>query len=240
MSELPIAASDARKALKEQLEIEQLQVQLARDKRDEEETDNLTRKKLRLEIRDIRKRWPWQLAQYVVIIAGVMVSAISLSLSYFTYRKAVREERQKGLQVASEHLQNGWPSGAVELVQYVPEGLDILVKSVDATNATVQKSWPVVTIAAIDELQRYGKLTERQQADLVRAMNSNHARLLELIVEARNTSKKKSPEYAVLLKSINDFSCVQIGLQGVLGSAPPAWEKTRVDANGALGGDPKC
>jgi hypothetical protein len=240
MSSVPDPDAAARQRRKDDLEIQKLEVQLQREAKNAAQTDDLAIRKLEHEIEDIRRRWPWQRAQYLVIMAGVAVSAVSLSLSYCTYQKAVREERQQGLQSAVEHLQNGWPSGAVELAQYEPEGFQVLVKSVDATNSTVQKSWPVVTLAALDELHRYGRLSNEQKADLAKAMTANDVRIGELLVQAASEPEKQGPAYDGLVASIKNHYCVQTSLQRVLGTTPTDWPKTKVDVLGIIGAEPNC
>src|ERR1041384_4872706 len=100
-----------------------------------------------------------------------MATALSFFLSYRTYRQATMESARTNLQTASEHLENGWPSAAVELGQFGPEGLRVLVTSVDSTHRTVQKSWPMVTRAALQEIYRKrDSITEDERQILLTAM----------------------------------------------------------------------
>jgi hypothetical protein len=222
MSEVPDdPEAAARKAHKERLEIDKLELDIA---------------KAKAEAAGKEPHWRWQRAQYLFIFVGVL----SIAAPYLTYWKSVREMHEIGIRTATEHLQNGWPSGAVELAHYDDDGLLILVKSIDPTNATVQKSWPVVTLAALDELLRHKNDLDGYKTDLKKAMDDNHARLQELIQAAHGIPDRKSKEYGDALSVIHNHYCVQVALQKLNPAPPLQWPKTLADIEDLFGAPPHC
>lgn len=240
MLELQVDMQRARKDMttlerdKAAAELRGLILENERRQREKDQADQ-QRTKLGLEVSELRARphWLWNRAQYTVVILGVVVSAA-------TYWKSVRESHDKDIQVAAEHLQNGYPSGAVELGRY-DDALGILVKSVDASHKTVQKSWPAVTRAALDEVyRRRQSLTDADKKFLRRGMNENHAEIIKLLV--KRTSSPSVPEpVQTQLPPLQDYVCVQLSLQSVLGPPPPdGWQSTYEQVRGQLLGDPDC
>lgn len=213
-SRTSVVPEDDPAAEKLRLEIEEIRARRA--------LADLERRKLEFEVDDVRIRvdgtephWPWQRLQYVAVIGGVLLTLLSLAVTYRGFLKSVEQTRRTNIQAASEHLQRGWPSGAIELAQYGSEGLQMLVASVDATHRTVQQSWPIVTRAALREIERHGdSLTKDEKTFLGIAMKNNHRRIRELL-------DRPSPQ-----ENIADYICVQLDLQRVLGTKAQDWDLT--------------
>ena len=209
---------------------------------------NLT--KTELEIEELKRRaraephWVWQRLQVVAIIVGV-------SLSYLTYRRSVEESRQRGLQTAVEHLQNGWPSGALEVAAYGSDGVTILVKSVDSTGGTGQKAWPIPTRAALEEIYSNRQLlSTRQKSTLHAAMGANATKLAEVVYTIHRDSENVMGAAALgttvvtavddRIETVVQLACIQLSLQQLLGVTPENWANTSKDVLSILGGKPGC
>lgn len=186
------------------------------------EVDETARIKAGLELQELRNRlagkephWKAQLVQTIVIVIGVIFTAAQIYL-------AVRDNNRKDLLTASEHLHDGYPSAAAWLAEHGREGLHVLVKSVDAAHQLEQKSWPLTTRAALQELRpRSSSLTAEERADLHEAMMRNDA-----VLRASLTAYGKQPTPETMTEIAN-LHCVQLDLQKVIGEQPPAWESTK-------------
>jgi len=227
---------------KEELEIEKLRLE-AETERARRELAQAERLKVEAEIEELKARlaareWVWQRAQYVAIVLGIFFTAGSFVLS-------VREEARRNLLTASEHLFEGYPSGAVELADSGKQGLRILVKSIDPTHQLEQKSWPVTTRAALLEIQRLrDDLTPEQKEDLRKAMLRSDATLRnQLTAYARMLRDSQVPKEAIskLKAEVRDLYCIQRDLQAIVTEGPPpSWKNTHESVLSLLFGEPQC
>jgi hypothetical protein len=230
-------------------------VRLDNERRErEKEQADIAREKLQLEVEDLRRRphaW-WQRAQIMVVIAGVGISTFSAAISCFNYRKSVRDEHEKNITTAEEHLQKGDPAGAVELGRY-DDALSLLVRSVDATHLTIQESWPIGTRAALHEIfKRRNQLTAEQKEQLEKEMTDSVAALGKqvLVVKMTPPGGPTTPTITsptameVQTNLLQNLACIQLDLRQILrnpGDKPDEkWDNTFSAVKGQLGAEPHC
>jgi hypothetical protein len=222
-------------------ELEELRLENERREREKQQAAT-AEEKLRLDVQDLRRsgRIWWPRIQVLAVVGGVVVST-------FTYWLSVHQAHDKDIQTAAEHLQNGYPSGAVELGRY-PDALGILVRSVDATHRTEQKSWPVVTLAALDEIyRRRTQLDDQQKRVLRNAMNESDVAIkLRLTSMAAGISQPSAPTTSTPVgesqttRELEDYVCIQLALQNALAEKPQDWDKTYASVLNQLVSKPHC
>lgn len=155
-----------------------------------------------------------QRVQTVTVIIGALCAAWAGYQSQRTYNLAARQEHDRKVQTAIEHLNGGAPEGAEEL-RGLPGTMPLLVASV-APTGTCAKGWPATTRAVLGVIyDRSAELTAADRATLRRRLEESGAGIDRLLAEY--------PTPGAAAQLLSDHLCVQLALQHVTGATPGGW-----------------
>jgi hypothetical protein len=165
-----------------------------------------------------------QHVQHVAIAVGAIVTALTFSLSYCTYRRSVDDARRREFRGTVERFRQGSTAAIPELMSFEDfraEAVEELIAAVEPLPSPSERAWPALTNAALIALRGH-ELTPEQRQRLMDKMLTNYDALNDFAgdLEEPMGPKERAGELRTMV-------CVQLNLQMVLERAPTGWPATR-------------